>query len=372
MTAATMTMQVPYLALRRHFAQAALAERVCQHLTDTDFILGDSVSLFEQEFAGRCQVADAIGVNSGHDALFLALKALAIGPRDEVITAPNSFIASAGAIVATGARPVFADVGPDYNLDPDAVAAAITPRTRALLPVHLTGTPADLPALSALAERHGLHLVEDAAQAVGARLQGRPVGAFGTAGCFSLHPLKNLPVAGDGGVITTSRPELAERLRRLRNHGLRNRNEIAHFGYNSRLDSIQATVARFGLARLAEITAARRRHAARYDRLLAGIDGVTLPPRRADAEPVFHTYVIQVEAREALIGFLAEHGVETKIHYPIPIHLQPPCQAMGHRPGDFPVCEAQARRILSLPVNEHLADAQIAYVAELVQRFYGA
>jgi dTDP-4-amino-4,6-dideoxygalactose transaminase len=365
-------MQVPYLALRRHFDHDALARQLRRHLSDTDFILGESVTQLEQAFAALCHSEYAVGVNSGHDALFLALKALDIGPGDEVITAPNSFIASAGAIVAAGATPVFADVGADYNLDPDAVAAAVTPRTRALLPVHLTGTPADMPALAAIAERHGLAVVEDAAQAVGARLQGRPVGAFGNAGCFSLHPLKNLPVAGDGGVVTTSRPELAERLRRLRNHGLCNRNEIAHFGYNSRLDTIQATVARFGLAQLADITAARRRHAAQYDRLLAGVDGVVLPPRRADAEPVFHTYVIQAEEREALVGFLAERGVETKIHYPIPIHLQAPCRAMGHGPGDFPVCEAQSGRILSLPVNEHLTDAQIAYVADAVARFYAA
>lgn len=363
-------MQVPYLALNRHFDHDELANALRRHLTQADFILGAAVTDFEQAFAALCGSEYAIGVNSGTDALFLALKALDIGPGDEVITAPNSFIASAGAIVATGARPVFADVGADYNIDPNRVEAAITPRTRAIMPVHLTGNPADLPALLELAERHGFEVVEDAAQAVCATLDGRPVGSFGSAGCFSLHPLKNLPVGGDGGVITTSSPELAERLRRLRNHGLRNRNEIDDFGFNSRLDSIQATIASFGRTRLAAITAARRRNARRYDALLSDLQGVIVPPRRAGADGVFHTYIVQVEQRAELIDYLARNGVETKIHYPIPIHLQAPCRRMGYAPGDFPVCEAQSRRILSLPINEHLSDAQIDHVADHLRRFY--
>jgi dTDP-4-amino-4,6-dideoxygalactose transaminase len=363
-------MRVPYLALDRHFDHDELAAALRSHLTNTDFVLGESVTRFEQEFARLSGSEYAVGVNSGTDALFLALKALDIGPGDEVVTAPNSFIATAGAIVAAGARPVFADVGADYNLDPERVAAAITPRTRAILPVHLTGNPAPMPTLLALAGQRGLALIEDAAQAVAATLDGKSVGAFGSAGCFSLHPLKNLPVGGDGGVVTTSSAELAERLRRLRNHGLRNRDEIAHFGFNSRLDSMQATIARFGLAGLAAITESRRRHAARYDALLAGVGGVVIPPRRANAHQVFHTYVVQVEARDALMTYLAGQGIDTKIHYPIPIHLQAPCRDLGYGPGDFPVCEDQARRILSLPINEHLTDAQIDHVADCIRRFY--
>ncbi len=364
------SIQVPYLALSRHFDHDALGDALRGHLARADFVLGESVARFERRFAARCGAEYAIGVNSGTDALFLSLKALGIGPGDEVITAPNSFVATAGAIVATGARPVFADVGPDYNLDPSRVADAITARTKALLPVHLTGNPADLPALLALAQRHGLAVVEDAAQAVGATLAGRPVGSWGVAGCFSLHPLKNLPVGGDGGVVTTSSPELAEQLRRLRNHGLASRDEITQFGFNSRLDSMQATIAEFGLDRLAAINDARRRNAERYDALLAGIAGVTLPPRRFDAYQVFHTYVVQVERRTELVAYLTAHGIETKIHYPIPIHLQPPARALGYREGDFPVCEAQSRRILSLPVNQYLGRDQIERVAERIRRFF--
>jgi aminotransferase EvaB len=362
--------KVPYLALGRHFDHDALGAALRGHLARADFILGASVERFERRFAALCGAEYAIGVNSGTDALFLSLKALGIGPGDEVVTAPNSFVATAGAIVATGARPVFADVGSDYNLDPSRVADAITARTRAILPVHLTGNPADLPALLALAQRHGLTVVEDAAQAVGATLAGRPVGSWGIAGCFSLHPLKNLPVGGDGGVVTTSSPALAEWLRRLRNHGLESRDEIAHFGFNSRLDSMQATIADFGLDRLAAISEARRRNAERYDALLSGIAGVALPPRPDAAYQVFHTYVVQVERRTELVAYLAEHGIETKIHYPIPIHLQPPCRALGYREGDFPVCEAQSRRILSLPVNQYLGLDHIERVAKCIRLFF--
>lgn len=363
-------MNVKFLALSEHFAHPELSWLLGEQMTRTDFVLGDVVDRFESEFAAFVGCEFAIGVNSGTDALFLALKVLGIGPGDEVITAPNSFIATAGAIVAAGARPVFADVGRDYNLDPERVTEVITNRTRAIVPVHLTGNPADMPALEAVAERHGIALIEDAAQAAQAAIGSRRVGSWGACGCFSLHPLKNLPVAGDGGVVTTQSRELAERLQSLRNHGLKNRNEIEQFGFNSRLDSIQACIGRFGLQRIDAITRARQKHAARYDQLFADLPAVVVPPRRANVKQVFHTYIVQVEQRADLMAFLSKQGIETKIHYPIPIHLQAPCRAMGYAPGDFPVCEAQAERILSLPVNEHLTDEQIDYVADRIRMFY--
>jgi dTDP-4-amino-4,6-dideoxygalactose transaminase len=299
------------------------------------------------------------------------LKALEIGPGDEVITVSNSFIATAGAIVAAGARPVFVDVGPDYNMAADLLEGAVTSRTRAILPVHLTGNPADMTKIIRVARQHGLFVVEDAAQAVGAAIKGQPVGSFGEIGCFSLHPLKNLNVAGDGGVMTTSAPEVQARLTRMRNHGLKNREEIDFFGYNSRLDTMQAVVAAYNLKFLDQVTEKRIQNARLYDRLLADLEGeVDLPPRNPEVKQVFHTYVIQVNHRAQLISHLSRHRIETKIHYPIPIHLQAPCRALGWKQGDLPETERQAARILTLPIHQFLTEAQIQHVAGAIKKFY--
>jgi aminotransferase EvaB len=366
-----MKLPIKYLDLRKQFQDEALWNVLKKQFETCQFVMGSEVDAFEESFARLCGTNFAVGVNSGTDALFLALKALNIGSGDEVITVSNSFIATTGAIIAAGAKPVFVDVGPDYNMDPELMEQAVTPNTRAVLPVHLTGNPADMDRISEIARRRSLYIIEDAAQAVSASIRERTVGSFGDAGCFSLHPLKNLNVCGDGGILTTKSEEICSRIRFMRNHGLKNRDEIDHFGYNSRLDTIQAVIASYGLSKLHAVTEKRIENARRYDASLAELgDFVTLPPRRDGVHQVFHTYVIQAERRDDLAQYLSDRGIETKIHYPIPIHLQKPCRDMGYRKGDFPVCEKQAMRILSLPIHQHLAADQIDYVVQVIKEFY--
>ncbi|MBW1988976.1 MAG: DegT/DnrJ/EryC1/StrS family aminotransferase [Deltaproteobacteria bacterium] len=364
-------MRVSYLSLKEQFDDPVLLERISALFSDAAFVLGPKVADFERRFAALCRTAHAVGMNSGTDALFLALKALGVGHGDEVITVSNSFVATAGAIVAAGAKPVFVDVGPDYNMDPDAIEPAVTSRTKAVLPVHLTGAMADMARICEVAEAFSLSVVEDAAQAVGAAWNDQPAGSFGDVGCFSLHPLKNLNAAGDGGMAVTSRPELADRLEKLRNHGLADRDHIDFFGYNSRLDALQAVVAERRLEFLPEITRCRRKNAAAYDEQLAGLAPyVTRPVRQPESEPVYHTYVIRAKDRDGLAAYLAGAGVEAKIHYPVPIHLQKPAKDLGYRPGDLPETEAQAAEILSLPIHQHLSENEIAYVCDTIRAFY--
>ena len=365
-------MKVQYLDLPAQFKNETLWDEIKGMFETCQFILGDEVKKFEANFAALCQTLFALGTNSGTDALFFALKALNVGQEDEVITVPNSFVATTGAIIATGAKPVFVDVGPDYNINVDLIRSAITKRTKAILPVHLTGNPADMPQIMKIAKEYNLFVVEDACQAVMASIHNQPVGSFGDVGCFSLHPLKNLNVCGDGGVITTDSKKIYEKIKLLRNHGLKNRNEIEFFGYNSRLDTFHAVVANHVMKDLPTITKLRQRNASIYDKELKDIDDfITIPPRHKNVMQVFHTYVIQVKNRSKLIKYLDEHGIETKIHYPIPIHLQKPAQKLGYKKGAFPVCEEQAEKILSLPVHQNLVEEQVYYTANLIKKFYG-
>lgn len=364
-------MIVKYLDLPAQFNNKALLSILRDQVATCQFIMGPQVEEFESQFADLCRTPFALGVNSCTDALFLALRALGVGPGDEVITAPNSFVATAGAIVAAGARPVFVDVGCDYNINVELMEEAITPRTKVVLPVHLTGNPADMIRIMQIARKHGLYVVEDAAQAVMASINNKRVGSWGDVGCFSLHPLKNLNVCGDGGVLTTRSRKIYEKLKLMRNHGLKTRDRIEFFGYNSRLDTIQAAVAGYFIKALPAVTRRRARNAERYDKELRGLfDFVVLPPRRKNVTQVFHTYVVRVKNRKGLMKYLSEHGVETKIHYPVPIHLQKPCQRLGYKKGDFPVCERQSEEILSLPVHQYLTVEQVHYVTGLINRFY--
>ena len=340
-------------------------ERVLNH---GGFILGDEVATFESEFAAYCGTRYAVGVANGTDAMVLALKALGIGVNDEVITAPNSFLASASAIALTGATPVFVDVRDDYNLDPDLLKAAITPRTRAILPVHLTGRPADMNAILAVAEKHGLVVVEDAAQAVGAKYHGQRVGSFGVAGCFSFHPLKNLNACGDGGVITTNNEAVYQYLLKARNHGLRNRNECQFWSLNSRLDALHAAMLQVKLKYLDTWTEVRRANAVFYRERLA--DVVQVPQEQPHEYAVYQTFVVQAERRDDLCCYLTECGVETKVHYSIPIHLQEAARSLGYKAGDFPVAEQQAECILSLPVYPELTVEQREHVVSAIGAFY--
>lgn len=368
----TVSRTVPYvdLALQHAPLKAEILAAVAAVLDSGQFILGPEVETFEQALAELCGSRYAVGVNSGTDALVLGLRALGVGPGHEVIVPPNSFVASATAVVLAGARPVFADVGEDYNLDPACVEAAITPDTRAIMPVHLTGRPAKMDALTAIARAHGLKLIEDSAQAVGAKFKGRPVGSFGEIGAFSLHPLKTLNACGDGGALTTSDPALAEELKILRNIGLKTRDDCVAWSGNSRLDSLQAAILGVKLRYLDEWTQRRRENAALYRELLAGVEGVDMPTDDPDVYQVYHTFVIQADRRDALKDYLQAQGVSSSIHYPIPIHLHRAARELGHRPGDFPVTERQAGRILSLPVYPELAREDLEYVAETIQAFY--
>ena len=340
------------------------------------FTLGPQVREFEEKFAHLCDVKHAIGVNSGTDALILILKALGIGPGDEVITAPNSFIATANVILFVGAMPVFVDVDDEYLIDTNLVKEAITEKTKAVLPVHLTGNPVIMQNLMGLHtgthERY-LYLIEDAAQAVDAEIYGQKVGSLGIAGEFSLHPLKNLNVWGDGGMVTTNDDLLAEKIRLMRNHGLVSRDVVTMVAGNCRLHTIQAVVGLRLMSDVRKVSDKRIKNAVLYDYLLRDMAEVTIPPRRPMiTRQVYHTYVVQVERREELIKFLGENGVETKVHYPVPIHLQKPYTELGYKKGDFPKCEAQAEKILSLPIHQYLTESQIYYTADLIRGFYGA
>jgi dTDP-4-amino-4,6-dideoxygalactose transaminase len=366
--------RVPYvnLAGQHRALKAELLDAVAGVLDNGQFILGEPVQQFEQRFAALCGVRFAVGVNSGTDALVLALRALDIGPGDEVITVPNTFVATASAIVLAGAHPVFVDVGDDYNMDARLIERAITARTKAILPVHLTGRPADVEGIGAVAAKHGLPVVEDCAQAVLAESNGRRVGSFGALGCFSLHPLKTLNACGDGGVVTTDDPALADRLRILRNIGLRTRDDCAAWAANSRLDTIQAAILLVKLRYLEHWTQARRAHAAFYALRLAGVDGLTLPSEHPHQHAVYHTYVVQAERRDELKAFLAERGIETSIHYPIPIHLHRAAAELKLPRGSFPVAERQAAHILSLPVYPELTGEQLEAVVDALREFYTA
>lgn len=363
---------VPYvdLAAQHRPQHKELLDAVDRVLSHGQFILGPEVEQFEAAVAALCGVREAVSVNSGTDALVLALRVLGIGLGDEVITAPNSFVASASAIALVGATPVFVDVGDDYNLDPTLLQPALTLRTKAILPVHLTGCPADMAPILDFAGAHGLFVVEDGAQAIGARYKGRPVGSLGDIGCLSLHPLKTLNACGDGGVITLDDPGRAARLREFRNLGMVRRGQYVTWSGNSRLDTVQAAMLLVKLRHVVHWTARRRENAAFYRRALADIPQVRLPVEPPDREAVYHTFVIQAEDRDALRDHLSACGVGTAIHYPVPIHLQPCAEGLGHRPGDFPRTERLADRILSLPIYPELRRTQLDHVAACIRRFY--
>jgi dTDP-4-amino-4,6-dideoxygalactose transaminase len=363
-------MNVPLVDLQAQYAAIAteIQAAIRNVLERSDFILGEEVSRFEEEFAKYIGARHAIGVGSGLAALELALRAYGIGPGDEVITAANTFIATVLSIMAVGAKPVLVDAHPvTHNLDPAALGVAITPRTRAILPVHLYGQPADLEPILAIAERHHLLVIEDAAQAHGVNYAGRRVGAWGHAAAFSFYPAKNLGAYGDGGMVVTSDAAIAEQVRQLRDYGQRVKYEHVVAGTNSRLDTIQAAVLRVKLRHLDQWNAARREHAAAYGKLLADLP-VELPATAPKAEHVYHLYVVQLENRDLAQQTLCARGISTGIHYPIPIHLQRACANLGYGRGDFPVTERAASRILSLPMYPEMTPAQREHVASTLRQ----
>lgn len=362
--------RIPYVDIGAQYAEErdaliAIFDRVME---EGQAVGGHEVELLERELADYHRVKHVVALNSGTDALILGLMALGIGPNDEVITPPNSFVASTAAIVAVGARPVFCDVLDDQNIDPTKIEAAITRHTKAVMPVHLTGRIAAMDPIVATAKHYGLAVIEDAAQAIGSRYRGKLSGTFGSIGCFSTHPLKNLNAAGDGGFIATDDEQLAAAVFLLRNHGLADRNTVTRFGTVSRMDTLQAAILRYRLTRVESIIERRRQNVALYRRLLDP-SLVFLPPERPDEFIAYHTLVIQVDHRDALQAFLSERGVDTSVHYPIPIHLQPAATALGYRRGDFPMCERQAGRILTLPIHPFLAEKDVHSIASAVNKF---
>jgi aminotransferase EvaB len=335
-----------------------------------DFTLGKPLAEFERRFATLIGTRHAIGVNSGTDAIKLSLKAVGVGHGDEVITAANTFVATVGAISELGARPVFVDVDDTFCMDVDRVAAAITPRTKAIVPVHFTGYVTDMAKLVPLAERHGLPIVEDACQSILGAIDGRNAGTFGRTGCFSLHPLKNLNVWSDGGVIVTGDDLLAERLRLLRNHGLSGRDEVALLGYNSRLDTIQAVVGNWLIPQTQSISDRRIANATYYDVGLGRIPQIRIPARPERIRCVYHLYIVFAQRRDALLAYCQRAGIECKVHYPVPIYRQPALAHLGHEPGDFPVTDQHARDIITFPVDQHMTRDLQDHVIETVRAFY--
>lgn len=369
-------MNVPLLDLTRQYrpirdeVMAAIA-RVCdsQH-----FILGEEVEALERELAAMLEVRHAVGVSSGTDALLVAMMACGVGPGDEVVVPVYSFFATAGSVARLGARPVFADIDPaTFNLDPDRAAAALTPRTRAIVPVHLFGQSADLEPVLDAARARGIAVIEDAAQAIGARYGGRPVGSLGTFGCFSFFPSKNLGAFGDGGLVTTGDDGLAERVRLLRNHGMQPKYWHHAVGGNFRLDAVQAAVLRVKARHLAQWTEARQRNAARYRQLFAGagLEEVGLPVEAPGRDHIYNQFVVRVRDRDRLRAWLSARGIGTEVYYPVPFHLQPCFADLGWREGDFPQAEAAARDTLALPIFGELTAAEQERVVDAIAAFYG-
>lgn len=352
---------IPFVDLQSQYRQ--LKDEINTALTpvfeSTGFIMGPPVQEFEDNFAKFIEADHCVTVHSGTAALHLALMALGIGPGHEVITVPNTFIATCEAISFVGATPRFVDVDPEtYNMDVTQLESAITPATKAIIPVHLYGQPADMDSVMDIARRHGLKVVEDACQAHGARYKGRRAGTIGDAGCFSFYPGKNLGAAGEGGAVVTNKQETADAIRLIRDHGSPKKYEHKVIGHNFRLDTLQAAVLNVKLPHLEDWNASRQRRAQYYSDRLSKISGVTVPALGPDRDSVFHLYVVQVDGRQSVQEALSAANIHSGIHYPVPIHLQEAYKHLGHGKGDFPVAEMLSRRILSLPVFPEITEAQ--------------
>ncbi|MSO50078.1 MAG: DegT/DnrJ/EryC1/StrS family aminotransferase [Acidobacteria bacterium] len=368
---------VPLLDLKAQYEpiRTQILEAVTRVCDSQRFILGPETQALERELAAMLGVADAVGVSSGTDALLVAMMALGIGPGDEVITSTYSFFATAGCITRLGARPVLVDIDPvTYNIDPEGVARALTPRTRAILPVHLYGHCADMDALLPIATQAGVPVIEDACQSIGATWRGRQAGAMGVAGCFSFFPSKNLGAFGDGGLVTTQDPAFAAEIRLLRGHGAERRYYHDRVGGNFRLDELQAVILRVKAPHLSEWTAARRRNADRYRALFQahGLSQVVLPVELAGAFHIYNQFVIRLPQRDAVKDHLQAQGIGCEVYYPVPFHLQQCFQDLGYKPGAFPESERAADESLALPIYGELTEAQLLHVVSAIAGFYEA
>ncbi|MGA2859176.1 MAG: DegT/DnrJ/EryC1/StrS family aminotransferase [Candidatus Sulfotelmatobacter sp.] len=358
--------KVPYLDLKAQYRsiKPEIDAAIARVLDSCQFALGSEVAAFEQEFAAYCGAAECIALNSGTSALHLALLAAGVGPGDEVITVPFTFIASVASVIYAGARPVLVDIDPrSFTMDPAAIEAAITPRTRAILPVHLYGQPADMDPIMELARRHGLVVIEDAAQAHGAKYKGRPAGSIGDIACFSFYPAKNLGAYGEGGAVTTSNSEYARTIRMLRDWGQDRKYHHVLRGYNYRMEGFQGAILRVKLRHLERWTEARRAIVGKYNLLLVG-SGVERPTEMPWARHVYHVYTLRTDDRDALHAALQTEGIQTGIHYPVPVHLQPAYADLGYARLTLPESEKAADQVLSLPLYPEMTDDQIERVSE--------
>lgn len=344
---------------------------ILEIITSGNYILGPQVKRFETEIAVQLGVKHAIGVANGTDALVIALDALGIGPGDEVITTPYTFFATAESICRVGAKPVFVDVLADtYNMDPSLVEAAITDKTKAIMPVHIFGNPVDFEPLKSIADKHNLFIVEDACQAIGAKYKGEMIGAIGDIACFSFFPTKNLGGFGDGGLMTTNNSELAERINMLRFHGQKVKYKNELLGYNSRLDEIQAAILNVKRPYLKSWNDRRRAVANRYNQAFKGISQISIPAETPDSEHVYHLYCIMAENRDGLAKHLEKIGIGTGVYYAIPLHLQQALSGLGHQIGDFPVSEMLSSKALALPMFPEITDKEVEMVIESVKSYY--
>jgi dTDP-4-amino-4,6-dideoxygalactose transaminase len=362
---------IPFLDLKAQYAsiKSEIDTAVLGVLASAQYILGDEVAHLEEEFADYCDVKHAVAVNTGTSALHLALLAAGVGPGDEVVTVPFTFIATVSAICYTGALPVFVDIeSVTMTMDPAKLEAAITPRTKAIIPVHLYGQMADMDAITAIAARHRIPVIEDACQAHGAEYKGYRAGSMGISGCFSFYPGKNLGACGEGGIAVTNDDAHAKTMRMLRDWGQERRYHHVMKGFNYRMDGIQGAILRVKLRHLDAWTAARRAHAAHYSSLLSGLDTIKTPVEVADRRHVYHIYAVRCRDREGLHRALEAEGIQSGLHYPIPVHLQKAHEDLGYRPGDFPVSEAAARTVLSLPIYPEMTAKQVEQVVAAVEQ----
>jgi len=365
-------MQVKYSYLNQQFSEVEdYFQDLRELVASGEFTLGPFVEAFEKKFASYIGVKHAIGTNTGTGALILSLKAVGVNPGSEVITVANTFIATVGAIVAAGAQPVFVDCDERYQIDVTKIEAAISPKTAAILPVHWAGCPPEMDKILEIANRHGIPVVEDACPAVGAKINGRFAGTFGKVNAFSMHPLKPLNVWGDGGIIVTNDDKAADFLRLYRNHGLVDRDHVEIWGVNDRLQPFQAVVGSRVLDTVETLVEARISNARLLDEGLKGLESCIRPPHRpAGYREVYQLYLVTATRRDELVKFLVSRGVEAKVHYPIPIHLQNAARNLGYSRGDFPICERQATEIITLPAHQHISAEQISYTVAVIRQFY--
>jgi dTDP-4-amino-4,6-dideoxygalactose transaminase len=365
-------MKIPFFDLKRQydFIEKEVNEKLIEVLRSTHFILGEELEKFENEFAKYCGVEYGVGVASGTDALILSLKALNIGEGSEIITVPNTFTATVDAIARAGAKPVFVDINPEtYNIDVNKIEGKITSRTKAIIPVHLYGQPADMEPILKIAKKYNLFVVEDACQSHGAEYNGSKTGSLADLGCFSFYPSKNLGAYGDGGMVVTKNKDLANIIRMMRNYGQSKKYFHDFVGFNSRLDEIQAAVLRIKLKFLDEWNQKRRNIAKKYNELLKG-ENIILPIEKEFSKHVYHLYVIRCNKRDKLQEFLSLNGISTGLHYPKPIHLQKAYIYLGYKEGDLPISEKYANEVLSLPMFPEMREEEVVYVCDTIRRFF--